>query len=88
MVIYEEGKYLVVKFIPNENYPDRESHYQVINKDHPEVVEHSTTVLYESIRVAKIYNALLTEATEFVPNTSWGKASDDVMQLISRGKSN
>lgn len=88
MVIFEEGKYLVVKFIADENYPDKESHYQVVNKDHPEVVENSTTCLYESIRVAKIYNALLVEAMEFVPNTNWGKSAEEVQRMIDKGKTN
>lgn len=88
MVIFEEGKYLVVKFIADENYPDKESHYQVVNKDHPEVVEFSTTCLYESIRVSKIYSALLIEAMEFVPNTNWGAAKADVAKLIDKGKTN
>lgn len=78
MVIFEEGKYGVIKYIADS---DKEGHYRVMHIDHPEVVEFSTTCLYESIRVCKIYNALLIEAMEFIPNTNWGAAKAAVDNL-------
>lgn len=61
--IFSYGQYEV--WVNDESYD--QSKYDVVNIS-TDVVEHTTEVLHQAIRVAKIYDTALNEAMKWIPN--------------------